>query len=314
MASVLAQTIRSPQWIVNYQGVNITGEISRMVTSISYVDYLSDLSGEAEAVVEDHDRRWQGAWSPSLGDHLNLMIGYHGAALLPCGDFQVDELELHGPPDRFTLRCLATYITPAMRTANSAGYENRTLLEIAQTIAGKYGLSTVSAPDVVDVSFARVTQKQESDLVFLRRLATEHGYDFTVRGTVMVFYVRSTLEQTPAVGTLKRSDVVQFEFRRRTHRIYRGAQVTYHDPLTRKLISAAAIDGTAAGADELKIAARCENGQQASIKAEAALRAHNIHSIEAMVVAPGATIFAAGSNLLLGDFGEFDGTYLIAGA
>lgn len=314
MASAFAHRVRSPRWVLNYEGANITAEISRMVVGINYVDYLSDLSGEVEVTVEDHERRWQGPWYPVLGDRLNLMLGYHGAALLPCGDFQVDELELTGPPDTFTLRCLAAYITPAMRTANSVGYENRTLLEIAESIAGKYGLSVTSAPEVSDVSFARVTQKHESDLVFLKRLAREHDYDFTVRGATMVFYSRGALEQMPPVATLTRSDVEEFEFRNRTHRIYRAAQVAYQDPMSKALISQGTVNSSVPSGDHLKLAVRCENAQQALIKAQAALHAQNMLFTEAVIVAPGSIVFATGSNLALSNFGEFDGTYLICGA
>src|SRR5271154_4179196 len=99
MASALSYPVRSPQWVLSYEGVNISADISRMVIGVTYLDHLSGLSGEAEVIIEDHDQRWQGAWYPSLGDGLNLAIGYRGEALLPCGDFQVDELELTGPPD-----------------------------------------------------------------------------------------------------------------------------------------------------------------------------------------------------------------------
>src|SRR5207237_2169909 len=136
---------------------------------------------------------------------------------LPCVDFQIDQLELTGPPDALTMRCLAAFITPAMRTRNSAGYERRTLVGIAETIAEKYGLSVISAPDVFDIELERVTQKQETDLAFLKRLAIEHNYDFTVRGTSLVFYSRTTLEAAPPTQTLTRTDLERFEFRNRTH-------------------------------------------------------------------------------------------------
>jgi phage protein D len=282
-----------------------------MVLSVTYVDYLSGLSGEVEVVIEDHDQRWQGAWYPALGDQLNLAIGYHDEGLLPCGDFQVDELELAGPPDRFTMRCLAAYITPSMRTPNSAGYENQTLLSIAQTVAEKYGMSVVSAADFTDLSFARVTQKHETDLAFLKRLALEHGYDFTVRGSLLIFYATAALEAIPPVQSITRSDLESFEFRNRTHRIYRSADVTYQDPTTKSLIArnATAMESIPTG-DALKLSPRCENGQQALLKAQAALDAQNRFFTEGVMVMPGSTAMASGNNLAFSGFGEFDGIYM----
>ncbi len=312
MTASLAYPIRSPQWTLNYQGVNITADISRMVLAITYTDYLGGLSGEADIEIEDHDRRWQRQWFPVLGDMLSLAIGYNDEAPLPCGDFQIDQLELGGPPDVFCLRCLAAYITPAMRTPNTVGYENQTLLGIARTIGGKYGLALVSAPGMADLQFARITQAEETDLGFLKRLAREHNYDFTVRGGSLVFYARTALENAAPAATVLRTDTERFTFRNRTCRIYQSARVAYLDPLTKRLITQSAVASRPAPTgDTLKLRARCENGQQALLKAQAALHAHNRKFVEVELVLPGSTVLAAGSNVALSGFGAFDGTYLI---
>lgn len=292
--------------------MNITADISRMALEVAYTDYLGGLSGEVDIELEDRDRRWQGAWFPALGDTLGLALGYNDEALLPCGDFQIDQLELGGPPDTFHLRCLAAYITPAMRTLNAAGYENQTLLGIARTIAGKYGLALVSAPGVADLRFARLTQARETDLGFLHRLAREHDYDFTVRGGSLVFYARKTLEDAAPVASIARTGAERFTFRRRTHRIYQAAQAAYQDPATKQLLTqTVTANPPAPTGDTLKIATRCENGQQALRLAEAALHAHNREFVEANLALPGSSKLAAGSNVALSGFGAFDGIYLI---
>jgi phage protein D len=312
MVAAVSIPVRSPQWVLTYQGINITGDISAMVLRIGYTDYLSELSGEIEVVVEDHDQRWQGSWYPTLGDELTLAIGYQGEGLLPCGSFQIDQLELAGPPDTFTMRCLAAFITPAMRTRNSVGYEGETLLGIAATIAEKYGLEVISAPDVIDIAFERVTQKYETDLAFLRRLAVEHSYDFTIRGSVLVFYSRTTLEALAPVQTLARVDFESFEFRNRTHTTYRSSQITYQNPTSKSLIyqSAMATAPIPTG-DVLKAVSRCENGQQALLKAQAALSAQNMWFTDARLVMPGSVAMASGINIELTGFGEFDGIYVV---
>jgi phage protein D len=312
VSAAVAYQVRSPQWAIAYQGVNITGDISHMVRQVAYVDRLAEASGEVEVEVEDRERRWQGAWYPALGDAINVAIGYHGEPMLPCGDFQLDDLGLAGPPDVFRMRALAAYITPAMRTANSIGYEDHTLLEIAAEIAGKYGLTIVSAPEVEDVAFARVTQDHETDLAFLKRIAVEHGYDFTVRGGAMVFFARAALEAAAPAATIVRSDTLRFEFRNRTRRIYSGAQVAYFDPASKRLILAsAAVAPPVPAGDTLKIVTRCEDAAQAALKAGAALHRHNMLYTTASIVTPGAPMLAAGSTALLSGWGTLDGIYLI---
>ena len=230
MSSPIAYPVRYPDWILTYSGVNITADISHMVLSISHVDELGGRSGELEITLEDRERRWQGPWFPQQADLVSLLIGYSGELLLPCGEFQVDDLEVEGPPDVFHLRCLPAWITPSLRTRNSFGYENQTLLQIAASIAARHGMTVVGASNQLDVSYLRITQKQETDLEFLHRIAIEHDYDFTVRGAQLVFYSRASLEAQPAALTLYRNAVEHFSFVAKTHRIYKQAQAAYFDP------------------------------------------------------------------------------------
>lgn len=307
-----------PQWILNYQGENITADISSMVLAVTYTDYLGGLSSQIEVTVEDSGGLWQGSWFPALGDQVSVMMGYEDQALLPCGDFQIDEVELSSRAqsggDAMTMRGLAAYITPAMRTANSAGYEGQTLLQIARTIAGKYGLQVVSAPGAEDLAFARVTQKHESDLGFLKRLAREHGYDFTVRGAALVFYLRTALESAAPLAAADRSSIESFEFRNRTHRIYGAAELAFQDPFSKKLISQSVRASSGPGSDRLKLVLRCENASQALWKARAALHERNLDSAEGILGMPGSIAFSAGVTMRLSDFGKFDGIYMVIAA
>ncbi|WP_324095006.1 hypothetical protein [Candidatus Binatus sp.] len=285
-----------------------------MVLAIRYVDRLDGASGELEVELEDSEKLWQGPWYPALGDVVSLQIGYSGEALLECGDFQIDELELEGPPDVMRLRCLAAYITPAMRTANTVAYENMGILEIAAQIAAKYGLAMVvaSSESESDLMFARITQRRQTDLEFLKRLAREHNFDFTVRAGQLIFYERPALESVPAVAVITRSDTMRFSFRNRTRRIYDGAEFSYFDPDTKQLITQmVSADSSSPTGDTLKIVARCENSEQAQVKAEAALHLHNMVFVDASIEGPGITVLVVGNNVLLSGWGALDGTYLI---
>jgi phage protein D len=283
-----------------------------MVVSISYLDELGGRSGELEIELEDRDKRWQGAWFPQQGDVASLLIGYGGELLLPCGDFQVDDLELEGPPDVFHLRCLPAWITPSLRTRTSFGYENQTLLQIAMTVAARHGMTVVGAPNQNNVSYLRITQKQETDLEFLHRVAVEHDYDFTVRGTQLVFYSRASLEAQPAALTLYRNTIERFSFVAKTHRIYKQAQAAYFDSRTKQLYSQTTpANPSVATGDMLKIGARCENGQQALERASAALHEANRLLVTCRLVAPGTTLLLAGNNVALSGWDVMDGTYMI---
>jgi len=314
MAAAASYLVRSPQWILSYLGLNITADVSEMVLAIRYVDRLDGASGELEVELEDSEKLWQGPWYPALGDVVSLQIGYGGEALLDCGSFQIDELELDGPPDVMRLRCLAAYIVPAMRTANTVAYENVGLLEIAAQIATKYSLALViaSSESKNELMFARVTQRRQTDLEFLKRLAREHNFDFTVRAGQLIFYERQALESVPAAVVITRSDAIRFSFRNRARRIYERAQFSYFDPDTKELIAQSVpASSPSPTTDSLKIVARCENANQAQVKAEALLHLHNMVFVDASIEGPGNPVLVAGNNVQLSGWGALDGTYLI---
>src|ERR1700728_578212 len=167
MAAASIYPVRAPGWALTYKGVAQTSRIESMVLSVTYTTHAGGAVPELEIEIEDRDKRWQGPWFPSRGDLIAFAIGYQGEALVSCGSFQVDEVELKGPPDIIHLRCLAAYITDAMRSPNSTSYENQTLLQIATTIAGKYGFKVTGVAENPNVAF-NIMQDQENDLEFLQ--------------------------------------------------------------------------------------------------------------------------------------------------
>jgi uncharacterized protein len=311
LAAAITYPIRHPRWLLTYTGVNITADISRMVTEISYTDKASHSSDELQVTLEDRDRRWQGPWFPTRGDIVTLLIGYDGEELLPCGDFQVDELELNGPPDTFHLKCIAAGVTPSIRTPRSAAYESQTLGQIAATVAQRHSMTVTGAPQNINVSFARVTQRHETDLAFLRRLAQAHNYDFSIRGSQLVFYSRTALEAKAPVLQVVRTQIKKFEFKTKTQQVYQAATVSYQNPATKQLISQSAQDSTAPTGDTLNIVTRCETPQQATLKAQAALHDANMLQVTGHLTMEGTTLLVAGNNLSLSGFGTFDGNYHI---
>jgi hypothetical protein len=314
MAGAISYPVRVPLWSLTYSGVNVTADISGMVTEISYSDKVAHSSDEVEVTLEDRDRRWQGPWFPVRGDVVALLIGYDGETLMPCGDFQVDELELKGPPDTFHLKCIAAGITPAIRTPRSAAYESQTLEQIAGTVAKRHGMALTGVPQNINVSFSRVTQRHETDLHFLRRTAQAHNYDFSIRGKQIVFYSRTALEQRASVMGINRTQVKSFEFKTRTQQIYKSATVSYQNPASKKLITQTVNDPSAPTGDTLNIVERAENHQQATLKAQSRLHDANMRQVTGRLELEGTTRLVAGNNLTLAGFGIFGGTYHIEGS
>jgi phage protein D len=333
--------VRHPLWELIYQGKNITQQVTPLATEITYTDKVEHHSDEIEIVFEDRERRWQGPWFPQNGDFLTLFIGYEYEDQLDCGDFQIDEMELKGPPDTFHLKCIAADITPTLRQPRSVGYEGVTLLDVAKRVAQRNGLVLVDVPQNVQfpnlgVQWDRITQRHENDLNFLHRLSVAHNYDFSIRGQKLIFYPRSPLEDSPTQVTVIRGDaqvgeyqpryampmpretpakgvfVKSFEFKTKTQQVYRSASTAYQNPMLKGLIGAEADDPRPPGTgDDLHVVTRLEDQQQAQLKADSAIHDANMVEVTGRFETEGTIMLTAGINIDVKGFRTFDGKYHI---
>jgi len=300
-----------PAWLLRYGAHGSILNISPLVLGVTYTDKLEHSASEIEVAVEDRAHRFQSN-PPVKGDTLQLEIGYDNAPLMPCGSFQIDELQLKGPPDVFFIKGIGAAITPDLRTHYSRGYEGQSLKDIATGIAAAHGYTVVDAPETQVVTLNRVTQKHETDLQFLRRLALLYNYDFSIHGQQLVFIQRTDLENAAAVATLTRATVTRFDFTQRTNGIYKRARVSHTHPRTKQVLSATVdADPPVATGDELKLAIRAESEADARAKAAAALHGYNKDATTMAVSGPGDPQLMSGFNVAVTGFGAYDGTYHI---
>ncbi len=226
----------TPAWVLLYEGKDVSDDLRPMVTSITYTDNVHGKSDELEVKVENSSALWSGSWYPDDGDRLELSIGYEGEPLLPCGSFQVDKPVLAGPADTCTIGALAAGIKAPLRTKRTRGFENVSLADIAAQVAREHSLQLVGDPPTRVRK--RLTQYDETDLAFLKRIAEESGYVFSVRGDRLVFYELLKLENAAAVVSVGRSQLSRYNFTGGTQDTYVACEVTYLDPETGKLVSA----------------------------------------------------------------------------
>ena len=297
-----------PIFKIEYNQKDITTDVSNQVLNIEYTDFEHGQSDEITITFEDTQKLWQGSWIPSKGDSLRVFIGYEGEKLLNCGLFEIDEIEFATPPDILTVKALATGITKALRQNNSVAYENKTLKQIASEIAQKHSLTLVG--EIEDVRVERITQNQERDLTFLKKLAEQYGYIFKIAEGNLVFYKTEKLTGADAAKILYRTDLSRISLTEKTSKNYKSVTVSYHNPKTGKKITATAKNEKCVKGDTLKITERCENKQQALLKAKAALAKGN-NTIEGSIDLVGNPNLIAGLNVELKDLGYFSGKYHI---
>lgn len=297
--------VSKPRWILTYRGVPVGSD----GVSLTYTDFDHGKADEIEVEIEDRDHLWKSAWYPVHGDMMALMVGYQAGPMMPAGMFEVDEVEAIAPPDTVRIRGLAPPVTESLRTKNTRAFENQTLEDIVLFIAGEHGLSHQG--EIAAVDFERITQNDERDLEFLKRLADEYGHVATVRGTTLVFMTIESLEARPPVAVLIRTEMKGFAMRDRTREIYKACEVRYHDAKTKELLThTEEAEGILTG-DTLKIKTRCENQSQAERKAKVALHKANSEKLTGRVTMIGMPTLVAGNPIMVLGCGRVDGKYMI---
>jgi phage protein D len=308
--------VPTPKTIIVYEGKDITLAISPALIEISYTDNMEGESDSVEMTLEDTERRWQNQWYPSHGDVVNVQLGYLDSPLLPCGDFEVDEIELEGPPDTIRIKALAAGIKRSVRTRNGRAFDQTTLEAIAKQVAERNKLTLDGTIETVNI--ARVTQVYETDLTFLKRVAEEYGYSFSIRGSKLTFFKRADLKKAAPTLTIHRQSVSSFRFHDKVHGVAAQGTASYFDPKTKEVKTATVEDPTAEGnahsADELKLNVRAEDEQQAKLKADAALDKSNEDQTGGSLTLPGEVRLMSGVNVTLVGFGKMSGKYTVTQA
>lgn len=302
------------QYEIIYNGKDITADIKQHVKSFSYTDKAQGEADELEIILEDVEGLWKNEFYPTKGDTVSAKI-FDANGTLDCGIFTVDELSAEGGEDgdTFTIKALAAYITKPLRTRSNYAHENKTLREIANTVAAKHGLKLIGK--IEEVRLERCTQYNETDLSFLKRLAFEFGYTFSIRAEQLIFASIYEIEDREAALTINRSEVISYSIQDKTNTTYQSATVKHHNPKTKKLHlytydeTRPAYNGVKS--DTLQLTVKAENQQQAMLKARAALYNKNSLQQEGTISMPGNIYAIAGNAIEFIGAGRASGRYYI---
>lgn len=109
-----------PAFELSYNGRAITQDIAPYVISATYTDHLTGEADSLDIELEDTDGRWLDRWYPEKGASLAYRFGYDAAPLISAGSFDIDELELAGPPSTVRIKGLATGVQNAVRIYSDA--------------------------------------------------------------------------------------------------------------------------------------------------------------------------------------------------
>ena len=194
------------------------------VTRVTYSDNIKSESDTIEVELDDTDGRWLDNWYPGRG-HADAENGLSGreAAVLRYVLYRRDRGEFARVRCRYPGRGHVGQQRPAdkiqswFREHHAGGYR--------RTDCQKHQLKLVGSIESIKID--RVTQYAETDVGFLRRLASEYGYAVKVVSDQLIFSHLATLRGQEPVKQLKPQDVASFSLRDTINRVYKSAKVKH---------------------------------------------------------------------------------------
>lgn len=138
------------------------------------------------------------------------------SALIKKGTFTVDEIEHRGAPDTLTIRGRSADFRGSLNSRREQSWQDTTLGVIVETIAARNKLEASVADTLKAIPVHHIDQTQESDAVFLSRLADLNGAAFSVKaGKLLLLKAGSGMTvsgRTIPLMMLERGDGDQHQF------------------------------------------------------------------------------------------------------
>ncbi len=310
---------RSAEVSLYYEGVNISRDIAPYLLNFTYTDNASDKADDISFTLEDRERLWVNDWFPKKGDKVKASIVLHNwedenqTQSLPCGTFEVDQIDCSGPPNQVTIKAVSTLVSKPMRQEkHTKAWENVKLSTIAGDIANKNNLS-LFWDSSEDPLFERRDQIETSDLEFFSTLARDYGIAVKVTDTQLVCYSEEEYEKHAPVGELSFGDkkLINWSFSSKAAGTYKAAKLQYHDPVKDETFEVEEEDDAEGTGRTLEINQKADNLGDAKKIAKEKLRKANKKEITGSITLMGDLRFVGSSNIKISGFGAFDGEYVI---
>lgn len=225
---------------IEYEGKNITQEISKNLISCSQSDSLNALDS-LDLTIENRDLLWLDSWLPNKGDSIKTFLELEnweniGKVQHNMGIFYVDSLELSGTPDTINIKAISYDInSDIVDKKENKVWENVDFKTILKEISKNRGIDLICDIDF-NRKYKRLEQKLESDFNFIKKLCEEAGINFKLFNNKIIVFEEEKYEKKDAKITLTRKDLKNYRFSTDDNDSYSGCVISYYDYKTKKKI------------------------------------------------------------------------------
>lgn len=174
----------APAFMLKQDNEDITQDFSDRLISLTMTDNRGFEADQLDIELDDTDGQIA---LPPRGATLTLWLGWQGSGLIKKGTFTVDEIEHRGAPDTLTIRGRSADFRGSLNSRREQSWHDTTLGVIVETIAVRNKLEASVADTLKAIPVSHIDQTQESDAVFLSRLADRNGASVTVKAGKLLF-------------------------------------------------------------------------------------------------------------------------------
>lgn len=312
---------------VEFDGTDITADITPYLISATFTDNEEDLTDDFTMVLQDRDGIWLSAWladaisAAAASRKIRAWIIRHGwngdnrDEELPCGEFELDAVDVSCPPMKVTLRSTSLpYAKQIRQTKHSREWENYNLLAIGMEIGLSAGMLVAPPSSGKNPEYQRVEQYDESDIVFFSRLCKEAGISLKATDGMLVMVDQAEYEAKDAIQTIRYGDGSYISFTLGTGERdtqYSACVVAYYNLETGETFAGTAKNADAKNSQVLNHVAAVSSNAEAEELAGNMLRQKNKFELTAKFTFPGNPSLCACMPLTLAGFGAWDGKYII---
>ena len=312
-ATIDVSSIENNWAVISYNG-------KTAYVSASYIELIAGASATAEA---SNSTAAEVSDSGNTGFKIQAVIvrqNWNGDGkdkVLECGQFEIDTVNVSGPPSDITLKSTSLpFSTQIRQTKKSRAWENIKLSGIVSKMAAAGGMAFLFL-SASDPFYERVEQRDESDIAFLSALCHDAGISLKVTNNILVLFDQADYESKDAVLTITKDtkDYIKYKLNVGTADTqYDSCRVSYVDS------SGKCIEATAKTEDykedsednqQLEITAKVSSTAEAMTLAEKMLRKHNKYARTATFTLPGNPDIVAGVTVILEGWGPWDGKYIV---
>ncbi len=305
-----------------YDNKDISKDLAQYLKSFSYNDVISGQADDLSITLEDRTGLWKNDWLPEKGATLVVSIitqawwkDTFSEEELPLGIFEIDEIEVGGPPEEVKIKAVSVPNNTSLRGVDrTRAWEKTKLSVIANDIAKEAGLS-LFYDTYTDPLLDRSEQTEQSDLSFLMKICNDAGLALKITDNKIVIFDEEKYEKNDIIMTItKGADLIKsYNFKSSTREIYSACHVKYQNSDTKNNIEYTFALKNKQG-KTLMINQEVKTIAEAETLAKKKLREKNKEELTASFSLVGTFLLVAGVTINIVGFGKFDGKYIVSKA